>query len=151
MTDTHTSVLSLLQSLLAVSWQWLLPREIRQLAALRPSYQLPTNWIPGWRPFHSNFLVFSSQADFQLRTELSHSPTSYFTSFHLNELMTTLCSSAGVLVIRPRGGPNRRHRLQKSSYCCHGRLPRNRLDIVSAKTCLPTVTKQRICLLSIVA
>jgi hypothetical protein len=25
-----------------------------------------TNWVPGWRPFHTNLLVFSSQADFQL-------------------------------------------------------------------------------------
>jgi hypothetical protein len=26
------------------------------------------NWIPGWRPFHTNFLVFSSQVDFHLTT-----------------------------------------------------------------------------------
>jgi hypothetical protein len=44
--------------------------------------QPPTNWVPGWRPFHTNLLVFSSQAEFQLTTELSHSPTSYFTSLH---------------------------------------------------------------------
>jgi hypothetical protein len=25
-----------------------------------------TDWVPGWRPFHTNLLVFSSQADFQL-------------------------------------------------------------------------------------
>jgi hypothetical protein len=28
-----------------------------------------TNWVPGWRPFHTNILVFSSQAGFQLTTE----------------------------------------------------------------------------------
>jgi hypothetical protein len=27
------------------------------------------NWFPGWRPFHSNLLVFSSQPDFQLITD----------------------------------------------------------------------------------
>jgi hypothetical protein len=45
------------------------------------------NWVPGWWPFHSNLLVFSSQADFQLN---SHSPTSYFMSLHPTELLTTL-------------------------------------------------------------
>jgi hypothetical protein len=48
-----------------------------------------TNWVPGWRPFHTNLLVFSSQADFQLTTEHSLSPTSYFTSLHSTELPTT--------------------------------------------------------------
>jgi hypothetical protein len=32
--------------------------------------QPSTNWAPGWRPFHTNLLIFSSQADFQLTTEL---------------------------------------------------------------------------------
>jgi hypothetical protein len=30
-----------------------------------------TNWVPGWRPFHTNLLVFSSQADFQLTWQLN--------------------------------------------------------------------------------
>jgi hypothetical protein len=29
------------------------------------------NWVPGWRSFHTNLLVFSSQADWQLTTEYS--------------------------------------------------------------------------------
>jgi hypothetical protein len=44
------------------------------------TYQLTTsfhftqlNFIPGWRPFHTNLLVFSSQADFQLNS-LTHQP-----------------------------------------------------------------------------
>jgi hypothetical protein len=45
-----------------------------------------TNWVPGWRPFHTNLLVFSSQVDIQLTTELSHSPTS---SFHFTQLNCT--------------------------------------------------------------
>jgi hypothetical protein len=48
-----------------------------------------TYWIPGWKPFKTNLLAFSSQADFQLTTELSHSPTSYFTLLHSTELLTT--------------------------------------------------------------
>jgi hypothetical protein len=28
-----------------------------------------TNWFPGWRPFHTSLLFFSSQADFQLTTD----------------------------------------------------------------------------------
>jgi hypothetical protein len=53
---------------------------------------LSTNWVPGWRPFHTILLVFSSQAKFQLTatlsTELLHSPTSYFTSLYSTELLT---------------------------------------------------------------
>jgi hypothetical protein len=44
------------------------------------------NWVPGWQPFYTKLLVFSSQADFQLTTELSHSPSGFFTSFHSTEL-----------------------------------------------------------------
>jgi hypothetical protein len=91
---TQTSVLSLLQSPLAVSWQRLLTREIIQRPLLRySSYSLPCKTqLTGstdWRPFHTNYLVFSSQADFQLASDLSHSPTSYFMSLLSNELLTT--------------------------------------------------------------
>jgi hypothetical protein len=34
-----------------------------------------TNCIPGWRPFHTNLLVFSWQTDFQLNS-LTHQPAS---------------------------------------------------------------------------
>jgi hypothetical protein len=36
----------------------------------RLNCQPSTNWAPGWRPFHTNLLIFSSQDDFQLTTEL---------------------------------------------------------------------------------
>jgi hypothetical protein len=36
------------------------------------------------------------------------------------------------------GGPNRKHRLQQSLYCCYRRLCSDSLDIVSAETCLPS-------------
>jgi hypothetical protein len=61
----------------AFLWQRFLAMDILQLHALTVScaelsFQLTTdnstNWVPGWRPFHTNFPVFSSQADFQLTT-----------------------------------------------------------------------------------
>jgi hypothetical protein len=52
--------------------------------------QLSTDWVPGWRPFHTNILVFSSQADFQLTT---------------SSVAPVVCK------ITPRDGPHRRRRL----------------------------------------
>jgi hypothetical protein len=53
-----------------------------------------TNWVPGWQPFHTNLLVFSSQADFELTTDnWTVSPTSYFMSLHSTELPTTLTNN----------------------------------------------------------
>jgi hypothetical protein len=60
----------------AVPWQRLLTVETFQFHALRCYLQsLPwrtqlstNNCLPGWRPFHTNLLVFSSQADSQLTT-----------------------------------------------------------------------------------
>jgi hypothetical protein len=49
-----------------------------------------TNWFPGWRPFHTNILAFSSQTDLHLNwtaTEL-YNQTSYFTPLHSTELLT---------------------------------------------------------------
>jgi hypothetical protein len=76
---SQTSVLSLLESLLAVSWQQLVPREILSVPHSGPlvtdscaeplSNDDPTNWVPGWWPFHTNLLVFSSQAGFELTTD----------------------------------------------------------------------------------
>jgi hypothetical protein len=73
-TDTQTNVLSLLQFPLSVSWQRILPRKILQVIALRCPCKIlsadnSTNWVSGWRPFHTNLLVFLSQADFQLTTD----------------------------------------------------------------------------------
>jgi hypothetical protein len=45
--------------------------------------QCSSNLVPSWRLFHISLLAFSSQADFQLTSELSHSPT---TSLHSTEL-----------------------------------------------------------------
>jgi hypothetical protein len=33
-----------------------------------PNASVTTDWVPGWQPFHTNLLVFSSQAEFQLTT-----------------------------------------------------------------------------------
>jgi hypothetical protein len=48
----------------------------------------------------------------------------------------------------PRGGPRRKHRLQQSFYCHHGRLPNDRLGTVFAGTCLPTRCLQTVVYLS---
>jgi hypothetical protein len=95
---THTRVLSLLQSPLAVFWQRLLPREIFQLPGLWSScHSRPcrtdnsTNCLPGWRSFHTNLLDFSSQAEFLLTTELSvTNQLLHFTSLHSAELLKLL-------------------------------------------------------------
>jgi hypothetical protein len=54
----------------------------------RFSCQPSTDWVPGWRPLHSKPLVFSSQADFQLATDL---PPNYFTSIHFTQLKWSNC------------------------------------------------------------
>jgi hypothetical protein len=75
--------------------------------------QLTTNYVPGWQPFHTNLLVFSSQTDFQLN----------WTALHCTAL-------SGVFTTWPWGGSNRKHYLQQSFYCCHGRLLSNISDTV---------------------
>jgi hypothetical protein len=92
---TQTGVLSLLQSLLAISWQRLLLSEILQLPTPRSRTEFlstdnSTNWVPGWWPFRTNLLVFSSQADFQLTTELTHQPATsrHFTQLKCWQLLT---------------------------------------------------------------
>jgi hypothetical protein len=40
------------------------------LVNCRLNCQPSTNWVPGWRLFRTNLVVFSSQTDFQLTTEL---------------------------------------------------------------------------------
>jgi hypothetical protein len=98
--DTETNVLSLLQSPLAISWQWPLPVETLQLPAFRSS--LPpvqnslstdnsTNWVPCWQPFHTNPLVFSSQADFRLNSltnQLLHVTSLDWTADNINQQLT---------------------------------------------------------------
>jgi hypothetical protein len=72
---TQTSVLSVLQSPLAVSWQRILTQAVtvslnytHQISHKVITAALSTNYIPGWRPFHTSLLVFSSQPNFQLST-----------------------------------------------------------------------------------
>jgi hypothetical protein len=48
--------------------------------------------LPGWRPFYTNLLVFSSQTDLQFSTELVAPILFFITTLH---------------------GPNRKHRLQQ--------------------------------------
>jgi hypothetical protein len=84
--------------------------------------QLPLQkWQLTWRPFHTNLLDFSSQADFQLN-----------------------CTAWGACYIASG-------HIQQSFYCCHGQLSSNRLDIISTGTCLLIVTKECMFLLVIVA
>jgi hypothetical protein len=61
----------------------------------QPSMQnsLSADWVPCWWPFHTNILVFSSQADFQLTTELSNPAFSCFMSLHSTELLTPLTAA----------------------------------------------------------
>jgi hypothetical protein len=97
---TQTSFLSLLQSPLAVFWQLRLtqcrflsfPHSGPLLTSARTellSTANSTNWIPGFRQFHAILLVLSTGADFQ-------PTTSYFTSLHSAELLTTPTSNCFV-------------------------------------------------------
>jgi hypothetical protein len=83
-----------------------------------------TNWIHTCRLYHTNSQLFSSQAALQPTTvNWTLSLASYFTSLHLlNCWQHVTTNSAAVLVIKPRGGPNRKQRLQQSYYGCHGKL-----------------------------
>jgi hypothetical protein len=133
---TQTSVLSVLQSPLAVSWQRLLPREIFQLPALRSSchsrpcrtlVNLQLNWLgPRLAAIsHQPLLVFSSQADFQLNWQLNpltHQPATsrHFTLLNFWQLLTTNSLLQTVLLITSRHGPHRKHRF----HCCSPTMPR---------------------------
>jgi hypothetical protein len=52
------------------------------LSLLADLSSFPTDQLPGWQPFHSILLVFSSQADFQLTTELDHPIVFLITTLH---------------------------------------------------------------------
>jgi hypothetical protein len=88
---TQTSVLSLVQSQLAVTGNgfyrgrfFSFPRSGPFFTAARGELlttDISIKWVLGWRPFHTNLLFFSSQADSQLTTDnLTLTQTSYFTS-----------------------------------------------------------------------
>jgi hypothetical protein len=91
-----------------------------------------TNWVPGWRPFHTNFLVISSQADFQLNWQvnpLSHQPAA---SRHLTQLNcwqlqpTSNPLPQTVLPITSRYRPHRKRRFHCYSPAIPRPLHRNR-------------------------
>jgi hypothetical protein len=70
----------------AVSWKRMLIVEILQLPALRSflSCEYPSTercQFPGWRPFHTNLIVFSSQANFETN--------SFIHSRNFNSQLTT--------------------------------------------------------------
>jgi hypothetical protein len=50
------------------------------------------------------------------------------------QALGSLSIRPGALVIWPRGGPNRKHRLQRPLYFCHGRLPTDSSVIVDVFT-----------------
>jgi hypothetical protein len=102
--QTQTSVLSLLKvstsRFLATAYT---ERNFSAFRAQVPVSQPPVqnslstdnsstcNCVPGWRPFHTNLLVFSSLADFRLTTDnWTVSPPTCFTSLHSTELLKTL-------------------------------------------------------------
>jgi hypothetical protein len=97
---TQTSVLGLLQPPLSVSGQRFLPKEILQLPALRSLChscpcrtlcQLATQLTRSKAGGHFTPTSLSSlhrvPSNWQLTTELSHSPTTYCTSLHSTELL----------------------------------------------------------------
>jgi hypothetical protein len=82
-----------------------------------------TNWVPGWRPFHTSLLVVPLQADSQLTTEFSHEPATsrHFTQLNCWQLPPTTNSLLDtVLRIPSRHGPYRKHRF----YCFSSTIPR---------------------------
>jgi hypothetical protein len=97
-----------------------------------------TNSVPGWRSFHTNLLILSSQADFQLTTELFQSPTSYFTSLHSTELLKTLTNNCFVASNCPEynisARTTRKHRSSNVAFVS-----------VAAGTCLPSCCPETGC------
>jgi hypothetical protein len=100
-TDTQTSVLSLLQLLLAVSWQRLLQREGDSSASraqvllsqppVQNSCQLITHVTGSQAGDHfapTSCSLHRLTSIWQLTTELSHSATSHFTALHSIDLLT---------------------------------------------------------------
>jgi hypothetical protein len=133
------------------SWQRLLPREFLQLPALRSSchnrlcrtlarWQPTINWVPGWRPFYTNLLIFSSRTDFQLNWQQTHSLTNqilHVTSLNWtadNWLQIGWCSRYII-----SGRTQQKTPPPTILLFLSWRFPNDRLDIVSARTCLPTV------------
>jgi hypothetical protein len=77
-----------------------------------------SNWVPGWGPFHTNVLVFSSQSDFQLNSPTHQPATSrHWTADNfLNSLLLTTF----------RHEPHRKHAFHSYSPTVPRPLHRNR-------------------------
>jgi hypothetical protein len=126
---TQTSVLSLLQSPPAVSWQRLYQWRFFSFPCSGPlftaacaellSIDSSTNWVPGWRPFHINLLVFCSQADFQLNSLINQ--LLHVTSLNWNADNSVLTNPLlqSVLLITSRHEPHRKHHFHCYSPLLH--------------------------------
>jgi hypothetical protein len=132
-TDTRTSVLSLLQSPLAVSWQHLLLRRILQLPAVRSSWhsrlcRTLVNWQlrylgPELAAISYQLFSFTSQTDFQLNWQLNSLTHEPATSRHFTELNCWQLITSGTrltLLITFRHEPHTKCR----SHCYSPTIPR---------------------------
>jgi hypothetical protein len=70
------------------------------------------NLIPGSWPFHTNLVDFTSQADFQLTTELSQ----YFTSIHSTELLTNVTAARLVFPLSNLGADPTENTASKNPF-----------------------------------
>jgi hypothetical protein len=93
----------------------------------RLNCQPSINWVPGWRPFHTNLLVFSSQAEFQQNCHSAGLGSSLY-SLRADPTENTASSNPYILVM-------------------DGCLTIAQMVL----TCLPAATKQLMFLLGIVA
>jgi hypothetical protein len=102
------------------------------------SWQL--NWFPGWRSFHTNLLVFSSQADFQVTTDnrtLTHQPS---TSRHFTQLNCWQMTAARLVSSLYNLGADSTENTASNNTAIvvmGGRVAIGRVSL----TCLPAVTK----------
>jgi hypothetical protein len=96
------------------------------------------NWVPGWQPFHTNLLVFPSQADFQLNSltnQLLHVTSLNWTAD--NWLKLGWCPS-----YITSGQIHQKTAPPTILPLLSWKLPSDRLEIVSTRMRLPTFTKQ---------
>jgi hypothetical protein len=110
------------------------------------SCELTTNWVPGCRPFHTNLLVFSSQADLQMTCPSNWTLSLTNQQLHVtslswtadNSLLTTNSLLQTVLLIPSRHGPHRKHRFLCYSPTIPRPLHRNRclfIHLLHSKGC----------------
>jgi hypothetical protein len=148
---TRSYILQLtdIQPPLAASWQRLLQKEIFQLPAFRFScHSCPCSTLANWHSItgsqpggHFTPTSYSSlhglTFNWQLKSLAQQSATSrHFIQVNCGQLPAArLVSTLHILEEDPTGNTFS----TSPFYFCHGRLPRDRLGIVSSGTCLPTV------------